>query len=463
MITHEDIKRVGATSIPEALRLAHGVEVARIDGNKWAVSIRGFNGHLANKLLVLIDGRNVYSRLFSGVYWDNHDVMLEDIERIEVIRGPGAALWGANAVNGVINIISKHSADTQGRLIVGGGGTEEQTFGAFCYGTQLNQDTTARIYLKGLKRDSHTFQSGGSANDDWEKGQAGFRMDSQLTLRDNLTLQGDAFYSSLNQSTQFASLQFPYITTFNEKINSFGGNLLARYQHWNSSTSNYSLQIFYDFKEREEFFFRDSRQIFDLDFQYRFAFLGWNDLIWGAGYRYTRDDVSTLQNIAEINPNGRNDQLFSAFIQDEVTLVDDYLWLTLGSKFEHNDYSGFEVQPTARIMWIPYHQHRICAAVSRAVRTPSRSEHDLDIFVRTLPPEPVPGLPFNTPPVAISINGNKSFDSEDVLSYELGYRTTFIQDLSLDFSFFYNQYSKLRSAQSSTPRVNADFIEQDFF
>lgn len=195
VITQKDIKRIGATSVPEALRLAPGIDVARIDANKWAISARGFNGRFANKLLVLIDGRNAYTRAFSGVYWENQDVMLEDVERIEVIRGPGASLWGANAVNGVINIITKHSADTQGGLLVAGGGTEEQAFGAFRYGGKLNANTTARAYLKGFMRDENKHEKGGDARDDWDKVQGGFRIDSQLTKQDNLTIQGDAYRS----------------------------------------------------------------------------------------------------------------------------------------------------------------------------------------------------------------------------------------------------------------------------
>lgn len=258
VISHEDIKRLGATSIPEALRLAPGLNVARIDSSKWAVSARGFNGRFANKLLVLIDGRNTYTRTFAGVYWENQDIMLEDIERIEVIRGPGATLWGANAVNGVINIITKHSADTQGGLLAAGGGTEEQGFGAFRYGTHINSDTTARTYIKGFKRDESTLRSGGEAGDDWDKVQGGFRLDSHLTETDSLTIQGDAYRSILNQQTTMAQLSPPFGSIFNESIDSFGGNLLARQQHTFSSTSDYSLQFFYDFYERDEAFLKES-------------------------------------------------------------------------------------------------------------------------------------------------------------------------------------------------------------
>lgn len=452
VITQDDIKRIGATSIPEALRLAPGLDVARIDANKWAVTARGFNGRFANKLLVLIDGRNTYTRAFAGVYWENQDVMLEDIERIEIIRGPGAALWGANAVNGVINIISKHSADTQGGLLVAGGGTEKQGFGAFRYGGKLNTNTPARAYIKGFKRDENTHQSGREAGDDWNKVQGGFRLDSQFTARDNLTIQGDGYHSRINQNTTTPTLSAPYQNNFNETIDTFGGNLLIRQQHTFSSTSDYSLQFFYDFYQRDETFSKDSRHTVDIDFQHRFAFLNWNDVIWGAGYRYTHDDSMIKSAIAfnNINPNIRNDQLFSAFLQNEITLLDDSLWLTFGSKFEHNDYSGFEVQPTARIMWIPHHQHRLWGAVSRAVRTPSRLDHDISILGSVIP---------GNPPIAVTFNGNRQFDSEQVLSYELGYRTTIIDNVSIDFTAFYNNYKKLLLPLRKAPIPASGVIE----
>lgn len=464
VISQDDIKRIGATSIPEALRLAPGIDVSRIDSNKWAVSARGFNGRFSNKLLVLIDGRNIYTRAFAGVYWENQDVMLEDVERIEVIRGPGATLWGANAVNGVINIITKHSADTLGGLLVAGGGTEEQGFGAFRYGEKLNADTTARVYAKGFKRDENTHESGREAGDDWDKVQGGFRMDSQLSTRDSLTIQGDAYHSVINQNTTLPQLSPPFLNNFNESIDTFGGNLLARQQHTFSSTSDYSLQVFYDFYERNEVFIAESRHVADIDFQHRFALLDWNDIVWGIGYRYNHDDFS-VSKIAQINPLSRNDHLFSAFVQDEITLIDDTLWFTLGSKFEHNDYTGFEAQPTARLMWALHHQHRLWGAVSRAVRTPSRLEHNSNALQSAIPPQPLPFPPFSSPTIAVTLDGNNQFESEETISYELGYRTTFIKNLSIDFTAFYNDYRNLRSGEKiqTTPTSSVSInIGNDF-
>lgn len=444
VITNEDIKRAGVTSIPEALRMAPGLDVARIDSNKWAVSARGFNGRYANKLLVLLDGRNAYTRSFSGVYWENQDVMLEDVDRIEVIRGPGATLWGANAVNGVINIITKHSSKTQGGLLVGGGGTQEQGFGAFRYGARLSDHVTGRAYVKGFNRNQNTSAFGEGAGDGWDKAQGGFRVDSNLTLNDELTLQGDIYHSQISQAITIPKVVAPYIDRFDEHADTYGGNVLGRWQHTVSTTSDYSLQFYYDYYRRNEAWFSEGRNTLDLDFQHRFGFMDNHEVIWGLGYRYTHDDTG-ISRLLSLNPVSRNEQLFSAFVQDEVALIDNALWLTLGSKFEHNDYSGFEGQPTVRLMWAPHSQHRFWGAISRAVRTPSRGEHDAAGFLQeVIPPQT---QPFLAPlPVAVELQGDRGYDSEHVISYELGYRTTFVKSLSIDLTAFYNDYDNLRNA-----------------
>ncbi|MEQ1544330.1 MAG: TonB-dependent receptor plug domain-containing protein [Methyloglobulus sp.] len=366
VISNDDIKRSGATNIPDALRLAPGLNVARIDANKWAVGSRGFNGRFANKLLVLVDGRSAYTRSFSGVYWENQDVMMEDVDRIEVIRGPGATLWGANAMNGVINIITKHSSETQGGLLNAGGGTEEQGFGSFRYGTKFGKDTTARAYVKGFNRDENTHLTGEGAGDNWDKVQGGFRLDSQLNTQDTLKFQGDIYHANINQSSIFQQPSPPFAFTQNDRTHSYGGNVLGRYQHTFSTTSDYSLQFYYDTYTRNDAEYTDSRDTLDVDFQHRFTLLDWNEIVWGLNYRYGHDFIAgnRLQNggkIFDITPNSVNDQLISGFIQDELTLIENKLWLTIGSKFEHNDYSGFEGQPSARIMWAPHNQHRLWA------------------------------------------------------------------------------------------------------
>jgi len=249
----------------------------------------------------------------------------------------------------------------------------------------------------------------------------------------------------MNQNSTFVQLTTPYHTNFNETVDTFGGNLSARHQHSFSVTSDYTFQVYYDFYERDEAFIKETRQTVDLDFYHRFSWLGRNDVVWGAAYRYNHDDFKS-NGYGSVNNSTRNDQLFSAFFQDEITLVKDTLWLTLGSKLEHNDYSGIEVQPTARFMWIPYRHHRIWGAVSRAVRTPSRFDHDGILLTEAIPP-----VPFKSPEIAVNFEGDNRYDSEQVISYELGYRTTFIDNISIDFTTFYNNYSDLITVQSSAP------------
>lgn len=455
VISNEDIKRSGATSIPDALRLAPGLDVARIDANQWAVSSRGFNGRFADKLQVLIDGRSAYTRSFSGVYWENQDVMMEDIDRIEVIRGSGATLWGANAVNGVINVITKQSSQTLGGSLNAGGGTFEQGFGAARYGAKLGEDTTARAYVKGFNRGDNTLQSGAQAGDNWSKTQGGFRLDSQLSNQDVLTFQGDIYKTDINQLTYFPQLTAPYQSTQNSVNPSSGGNILSRLQHTFSPTSEYKLQFYYDTYSRHELPYDDSRDTLDLDFQHRFLLLDSHEIIWGANYRYGHDRIASnsLSNSAAlftISPTSVNDQLFSGFVQDEMTLIENKLRMTIGSKFEHNDYSGFEGQPSLKIMWTPHSQHRLWAGVSRSVRTPSRAEKAMDLL-NSVSPQTVTMPPI---PLAAYIQGNSNFSSENVITYETGYRTTFSKTASLDITGFYNDYQNLRSTQQTTPMLS---------
>jgi iron complex outermembrane receptor protein len=445
VVSQEDIKRTGVTNIPDALRMVPGLDVGRIDANKWAVSSRGFNGRFANKLLVLIDGRSIYTQTFSGVYWENQDVLLEDVERIEVIRGPGAALWGANAVNGVINIITKHSADTKGGLITAGGGNLESGFGSFRYGKDLGKDTTARLYVKGFQRDAFKYPDKQSANDDWNKVQGGFRVDSLLSPKDNLKLSGDLYLFKANQTSSLPSLNTSsYVQDYKDIIHSSGGNINARYEHRISSTENFSVQTYYDIYKRNETIAVETRQTFNLEFQHQFAFNTWNDVVWGVGYRFlTTEFQFPNADLIKMRSNSRNDHYFNAFIQDELAIVDNKLWLTLGSRLEHNDYTGFEVQPSARLSWVPHKQHRFWGAISRAVRTPSMIDAEGFINSQYLAPNSQQNP--SPVPVEIALNGSKNFKAEELIAYELGHRVTLDKAVSIDSTIFYNNYHALRS------------------
>jgi outer membrane receptor protein involved in Fe transport len=348
VITQEDIRRSGVTSIPEALRLSPGIHVARMSSHEWAISSRGLLSSVGNKLQVLIDGRSVYSPLFSGVFWDVQDVLLEDVDRIEVIRGPGATLWGANAVNGVLNVMTKDAKATQGTLITAGGGTEERAFAALRYGGKISDDAHYRVYAKGFDRDSFALPNGESAWDDWQKAQGGFRSDWDVTDETRLTLQGDVYAGRIRDTRVVLDPTPPFIRLEHPKTDVKGGNMLGRWQREISNESDLQVQAYYDYSRRDiPETFGEDRHTFDLDFQHRFPCAERHDVVWGVGYDVTTDEVENTYTIFW-EPTSRTINVFSGFIQDEITVVEDKLRLTLGTKLEWNDYSGFEYQPSAR-------------------------------------------------------------------------------------------------------------------
>ena len=444
VISRDDIRRTGVRSIPEALRLVPGMHVGRIDSNKWAVASRGFNGRFANKLLVMIDGRTVYTPVFSGVYWESLNPMLEDIERIEVIRGPGAALWGANAVNGIINIITRHAADTQGGLLSVGAGNYEKLHGAIRYGAELAEGVYGRLYANGFRRGDFDLPDGNEGEDEWDASQLGFRVDAQLSSRDSFTWQGDHGKQHLHQHLSMASYTPPYLDSFIDSASGRNTNLLARWRHTLSPTSDFVLQLYWDQYLREEEILRQFVSTVDIDFQHRFALNPRNDLVWGLGARFQRDDLTG--SVARARPSARTRSLYSAFAQDEITLREDSLWLTLGVKFEHNDYTGLEVQPTARLFWALNDRHKFWASVSRAVRTPSRVERSVSFLNVVLPP----GESFNPGPfpIGVQVEGSEDFVSEELIAWELGYRFLAASAFSLDATLFYNDYQHLRSSRA---------------
>lgn len=445
VISHDDIRRSGVTSIPEALRLAPGIQVARIDSNKWAISSRGFNGRFANKLLVLMDGRSVYSPTFSGVYWEVQDTLLEDIERIEVIRGPGAAMWGSNAVNGVINIITKSANDTQGGTVTAGAGTYEKRFGSLRYGTRLGENTYGRAYVKGLHRGDFDATDRTSSNDSWDAVRGGFRVNSEDTAGNKLTLQGDIYRGDLHQGLM---LPDPVNTpmAYNVSRGNFSGmNLMGRWQKSLSLTSDLSVQAYYDHTYRNEVFLTEERDTLDIDTQHRFRLTDSQDVVWGLAYRWSLDKYAN-QFPVTFNVAHRYRQLFSGFLQDEVSVVPDRLKLTIGARLEHNDYTGFEGQPNIRLAWTPSNQHTLWTAVSRAVRIPSRVEDSATLTSYYLAPNnPYLPLPFL---VHVMGKGQQGFRSEVLWAFEAGYRFMPTDSFSADLAVFYNDYDKIRSNEA---------------
>ena len=449
VITQNDIRRSGATSIPEALRMAPGVQVARIGTDKWAVSIRGFNGRFANKLQVLMDGRSVYNPLFSGVQWEQLDTLMEDIDRIEVIRGPSAAVWGANAVNGVINIITKKAAETQGFFLTAGGGSFEQGFVGARYGGKIDENTPYRFYAKGFSRDHMQSTAGESANDAWHNARGGIRLDHTRGI-DQFTLQGDLFYSSHGDKLDKSQLSAPIIQAEAARGHSEGGNIRLRWDRTYSEKSAIMLQTYYDRVDyRLLTGLNYSTESFDIDLQHRLSFLDYHDITWGVNYRLYHNKVFGSELIS-FSPRQQTNHLASVYVRDEITLIPEYLRLTLGMRLDHNDFTGLEIQPNARLMWTPNKYNSVWVSVSRAVRTPSRFENDGQLNVRTL--SAIPGTSTSLPlPILAQAVGSSNFISEKLMAYELGYRHQFSPQASVDIAVFYNDYSQLRDPSAGSP------------
>jgi iron complex outermembrane receptor protein len=430
VITQGDIRRSAVTSIPELLRMVPGLQVARVNGNHWVITARGFANVFAENLLVLIDGRSVYTPLFAGVYWDVQDTVLEDIERIEVIRGPGAALWGANAVNGVINIITKSAKDTRGIYARGGGGNVEQGFATARYGGKIGENAYYRGYFKYVNRDDFKRHRGidPNANDDAEMFRGGWRLEWDVSENDLITFQGDIYSGDRGFTSDLAFNGPPDFRTGEADVG--GGNVLARWSHSFSERSDLALQFYFDRTELSELNFDEDRNTWDLDFQHRFpSFLG-SEVIWGLGFRHTADDTGAGPNVA-FRPSDRDDDLFSGFAQTRIPLLNDALRLTLGTKVEHNDYTGWEVQPSGRFAWVPNERHTVWGAVSRAVRTPSRANDDIQVSAGP----------------SIVVLGDNDVESEDLLATELGYRVEPLEGLTFDLAAYYNRYWDLVTAE----------------
>jgi iron complex outermembrane receptor protein len=437
VITGEDIRRSGATTIPEALRLAPGVEVARIDGNNWAIGIRGFGSDLTRSVLVLIDGRTVYTPLFAGTNWDVQNTNMDDIDRIEVIRGPGGTIWGPNAVNGVINIITKSAKDTKGMLASAGGGNEEQGFLNFRYGGGNGDGFNYRVYGMGFTRSPEYHQDGRNF-DDWRAGQVGFRMDWDEN-RDTFTLQGDAYDEIAGKSVSATSYTPPYSQIIDGNAFLSGENILGRWKRTFDEGDDIQLQVYYDRTDRRTPNYIEIRNTFDVDFLQRLRLPARQEVTWGLGARvdpvYDPVVVSGLQFV----PNHRTDYLGTAFVQDQIGLLEQRLSLILGTKMLKTNFtSHVDFEPSARLLWTPSDNQTIWAAFTHALRTPSDSEENFYLL----------GYQGNTPngtPAFARFNPNPYFAPEQLNGYELGYRRVLGQKFYVDLTGFYNHYHNLFS------------------
>jgi iron complex outermembrane receptor protein len=449
VITQEDIRRSGATNIPDLLRMVPGLEVAQVTPSVWAISARGFNTQYSNKLLVLIDGRTVYTPLFSGVYWDTQDVPLDSIERIEVIRGPGATVWGTNAVNGVINIMTKIAGETPGGIATSEGGTLDYGAGMARYGGRLGSRGAYRAFADGLEIGPFLTPNHQNAQDDWYRFHGGFRIDEDVTAKDSLTMEGEAVRGNAGEMvTTIVSLLPPVNANLDLRDRFSGWSLLGRWKHVLSQGSETTLQAYFDRSNRGDTTYGYGLNTFDVDFQHHGVWHRRQDFVWGLGYRVSSDN-SAREFRFSANPQALTYQIFSSFVQDEIAVHPDHLYISVGTKLEHHYFNGFNLQPTARVTWAPEGRDMFWAAVSGAQRTPSRGE----TAVRDN--EAVYPGPDNLP-ILISVFGNPAQKNEHLIAAEAGFRKAFMERLSFDSALFFNHYQELISGEPGATRLETD-------
>ena len=445
VITQEDIAHSGATNIPDLLRMVPGMEVAQINANTWAISARGFNERFSNKLQVMLDGRIIYTPTFGGVDWDAFDLPLENIERIEVIRGPGGSTWGANAVNGVVNVITKRASKTAGAMLVAGGGNLQE-FGTAQYGGVLGQKTDYRVYTKYFNIGELPGIAGQPGGDGWHALRGGFRIDTAVTRKDAIRSTGGIYTAREGQSSTYMDSITSPLQAHQFETNLSGGFFQSIWNHTYSERSDTSLRVSFDRYDRRGIF-GERRSSFDADFQHHVTWGSRQDVVWGVGYYHSYSETDTTFVVSQ-NPANLTTQLFSGFIQDEIALIPNRLYITGGTKLEHNDYTGFDALPSVRLTWTPNERQMFWEAVSRATRIPASTDIGIRInLVAVSGPGGVPAL--------ISIVGNPRFQNEGLLAYEAGYRRAISSHLSMDLTAFYNVYDHQRTMEPGAPFFEA--------
>jgi iron complex outermembrane receptor protein len=446
VVTEDDIRRSGATTIPELLRLVPGVEVARSQSGAWAVGVRGFNSGFSQDLLVLIDGRSVYTPLFEGVYWDVQDLPFEDIERIEVIRGPGGTIWGANAVNGVINIITKKAADTQGAMAhVTAGGPIDRFIGELGLGLQPRANLQLRLFAKGFDRGPER-NPGNVPYDEWHQYRGGFRADWQPTSRDSLTATSMAYGGKTGDQNTIGEFFPPSQLVVNGEQLVSGGDVVIRWDHQLAGGSGYYVEGYFDRTNRATSQFTETRNTIDLDFIDHIASLPRQSLVLGAGLRESPSNLVQTQATVNFLPNKINNYVYSLFGQDTFTLAPERLMLTLGSKFAYDRYSGWGVEPTAQLLWRPNRNTALWGSVARALRTPGRLDRDLSLIGNVTPAGP-------SGPIFLQVEGNPNFVPEVLIGWSAGFRQLLWKKLYFDLAAFHNQYDNIESYGGPAPLI----------
>lgn len=448
VITAEDIRRSGAHNIPEALRMVPGMQVSRMDNNNYAVSARGFNDIFSNKLLVLIDGRSVYTPSFSGVFWSTQDLVLADIDRIEVIRGPGATLWGANAVGGVVNVITRNAAETRGSLAEVSVGSKTERIVSLRHGVEVKPNLHFRTHFKYRTQDASTAVPG--AMDESEHVRGGIRLDWIRDTENSVSLQADLYSGEIGNVHPVPEVVPPYNALMGNIDEQGGGHILVRWDHQDESGSNMSLQAYYDVDDRTSYGQGIENKTFDVEFQHDFAFMDVVRATWGLGYR-TIEDTYVDSPTLFLDPLTRSADLISGFVQGELSLLEDRAKVTVGSKFEDNDFTGFEVQPNIRVSYLK-DDLAIWGSVARAVRTPSRMEHGFAVSIATIPPF-TPGNP-GALPILMQIQGNENLAAEELTAFEAGVRKALTDNLWIDATAYHDRYDGIVSTIAGTPAFN---------
>ncbi len=455
VITADDIRRSGVTSIPEALKMVPGVNVAKIDNGNWAVSIRGFNGLFSDKLLVLMDGRTLYDPLFSGVFWDAQDTVLEDIERIEVVRGPGASSWGTNAVNGVINIITKNANDTLGGMLSGSVGNSDRGTLSARYGMKVGSLGAARFYVKSFKRHQQLQSDGSTAWDDWFMDRGGFRADLNFGSKDRASLKGEIYTGRGTNKIIGFDRDFSKRVVIKNDVPVSGGYIVSDLTHIFKKGLELSFRFYFDHTERKySSLTSQTRDTFDLEFQNRYCMNNLIDFVWGGIYRHTSDKIPLAHGavFGSFVPEKRKDDLFSLFFQNETKFFNERLHFLTGVRLDHYNYSGLEIQPTFRLLYSIDTNQDLWLAISRATRSPSRYNRDA-IWVLGLPPRFA-----SAPPTILAYVGSDDFDSEKLWAYELGYRWRILKSLTVDLTGFANFYSDLFTGTVVDPYLHYGFL-----
>jgi iron complex outermembrane receptor protein len=455
VITQDDIRRSGAINIPDVLRMVPGIEVAQVDNNAWAISIRGFNSVYANKLLVLVDGRSVYTPAFSGVYWDQLNVPLENIERIEVIRGPGGTVWGANAMNGVINIITFSSKATHGGLVRAGTGSQDSLNGLVQYGGDLGGKGAYRVFGGYSTIGNSTLTMGLPGADGWRSLSGGFRSDWDLSDHDTLTVEGNLLQAREGESiTEVLANNLPMVATFNDPVRVGSGDLLATWDHTFQGGSDVSVQSYYSHYNRRSFGYDNALDTADLEVQHHIAAGSRQDIVWGVDFRYTESGLTPGYSVS-FSPPEQSDFLFNVFFQDEIRLTRS-LALTAGAKFGRNQISGFEFQPSAQLVWSPSSRQTFWVAAAQALGEPSLNSLSIQYDAAVVP---LPGGAFGV----VTELGAPHLKAEQLRDFEGGYRAQLNKRWSLDLTLFRSYYRNQETASPGAPflsQSNGVFFEE---